>query len=248
MPSKSCQSQSFLETQQCQLMLHVSPCSYSMPGSCSATPETQLRVTQAASCASCSAWRIKPPCSPMSLMRPAQAEEGSTLRLLCTKTSVLQSAQTGICELWGFESTSRAGMSCPCCLCCIKNINGWDLKHNWVKVMTQPATTTGKYFTGSFDIRFDTTGNGINPWGHTAFRVQHRTAWIPCSSHRAPRSLLYWENPIAIPWTAEVQLDKLDVEYRPSPVRILPCNSQATNNASTTFCNMCHLTCCRQLQ
>lgn len=128
-------------------------------------------------------------------------------------------------QILGFEPTSRAGMSCPCCLSCIKNINGQDLKHNWVKVLTQPATTKGKYFTGSFDIRFDVTGNGINPWGHTAFRVQHRAAWIPCSSHRAACSFLYLKNPTAIPWTAEVQLDKSDVEYRPSPARILPCNS-----------------------
>lgn len=100
MPSKSCQSQSFPETQQCRLMLHVSSCSYSMLGSCSATPEAQLRVTQVANSAFCSGWRIKPPCSHTNLMRPAYAEGGFTLRLLCTKTSVLQSPQMGICKSW----------------------------------------------------------------------------------------------------------------------------------------------------
>lgn len=73
-----------------------------------------------------------------------------------------ESAQ-GYLQVMLFKFASSVRMHHPRCLSCIKNINGRDFKGNRVKAVIRPATTTGKYFTGSFDIRFDTTGCGINP-------------------------------------------------------------------------------------
>lgn len=82
--------------------------------------------------------------------------------ILCIKTLVLLSPHKAICKSQFLNSHTAFKCTVPVASPCIKN-NGRDLKCNQVEVMTWPATTMGKYFTGSFDMRFDTTGCGINP-------------------------------------------------------------------------------------